>query len=79
LVDLGLIAGGLGMSSYGSSAKGNGAVYSGFGKSIALQGVFFLLFNNLMLAEHQSYSGRWYRLMDELRVTNNGIGFSHSF
>lgn len=78
-VDVVFIGAGLGLASYGQSAKSSADVYKGLGASMALQGVFLLLFNNVMLLEHGRNGYKWSRIMDELRVTNNGIGFVHTF
>ncbi len=83
LVNAGLdvlyIGAGVGLSAYAASAKSDKPVYTGFGKSLVVQGVFLLIFDNVMFAAHQSANSKWYRLMDELRITNNGVGFSHNF
>lgn len=78
-IDVIFIGAGFGLSAYGSSAKSSADVYTGFGKSLALQGVFLLLFDNIMLLEHNRNTNKWYRIMDELHFTNNRVGFNYSF
>jgi hypothetical protein len=73
------IATGVGLAEYGASAKSNADIFKGFGKSIAVQGVFLLLFDNVMFAAHQQSNGKWFQLMNEIRVSNAGIGFTHTF
>jgi len=83
LVNAGLdvlyIGAGVGLAAYSNSAKNNEPIYIGFGKSFVVQGVFLLLFDNVMFATHQSANSKWYRLMDEIRITNNGLGYSCTF
>jgi hypothetical protein len=55
------------------------AVWKGFGNSVALQGGFLLLFDGIMYASHQSKDRKWYRLMEGVCVTGNGIGYRYSF
>ena len=78
-IDIIYISAGFGLAAYGLSAKSSADVYTGFGKSLALQGVFLLLFDNIMLLEHGRNTNKWYRIMDELRFTHNGVGFNYSF
>jgi hypothetical protein len=78
-LDVLYIGAGVGLTALGQSAKNNESIYTGFGRSFVVQGVFLLLFDNVMFAAHESYNSKWYRLMDEIRITNNGVGFSHNF
>ena len=78
-LDILYIGAGAALAAYGSSAKTNQATYDGFGKSLVVQGVFLLLFDNLMFASHQRMNSKWYRLIDEVRFSSRGVGFSHSF
>ena len=73
------IATGVGLAEYSVNAKNDAAIYKGFGRSIALQGVFLLLFDNAMFAAHQRGNSKWLQLMNEIRVSNAGIGFIHTF
>ena len=78
-LDLLYIAVGVGLVELSATVKNNEAIYRGFGKSIALQGVFLLLFDNVMYAAHQRNNSKWYRIMNEINVSGTGIGFSHTF
>jgi hypothetical protein len=78
-LDVLYIGAGIGMYEYGASATTNGDMFKGFGRSFIIQGVFLLLFDDVMYASHMRYDTRWFRIMSEIRVTNNGIGFSHTF
>ena len=73
------IATGVGLTEYGSTAKNNADIFKGFGKSVAMQGVFLLLFDNVMFAAHQRSNSKWYQLMNEIRLSNAGVGFVHDF
>ena len=48
--------------------------WEGFGKSVAMQGVFLLFFDGVMYASHQSRDKHWYKLMEGICITGNGIG-----
>jgi len=78
-LDVLYIGAGIGLATYSKSAKSDAAIYSGFGKSLVVQGVFLLLFDNVMFASHASSNSKWYRLMDEIRISGNGVGFNHTF
>ena len=84
LINIGLdvvyIGGGVALNEYarGKSVSDHD-LYAGFGKSVAIQGIFLLLFDNMMFAAHQRYNSRWFTIMNELRFTGNSIGFSHTF
>jgi hypothetical protein len=78
-LDVVYIGTGVALNEYGKTATNDKAIYQGFGKSITVQGVFLLLFDNVMFASHLRYNSKWYLLMNELRFTGNGVGFVHSF
>ena len=78
-LDVLYIGTGIGLATYSKSAKSDKDIYSGFGKSLVVQGVFLLLFDNVMFASHASGNSKWYRLMNEIRISNAGVGFNHSF
>lgn len=83
LINIGLdvlyVGGGVALNEAGNSAKKNQNMLHGFGKSVAIQGVFLLLFDNVMFASHHRSNSKWYQLMSELSYTGNGIGFIHNF
>lgn len=78
-LDVLYIAGGVGLNEYGRGAGRDKAIFQGFGKSIAIQGIALLLFDNVMFAAHHRNNSKWYILMSDLRFTGNGIGFVHTF
>jgi len=78
-LDVVYIAAGVGMAKYSEGAKKDAALWSGFGKSIVIQGVFLLVFDNIMYTSHARYNSLWFRVMNEIHVSNNGIGINHSF
>ncbi len=49
--------------------------YRGYGRSIVVQGLFLLAFDNIMLASHIKYNSRWAVILNEMRFTGNGISF----
>ena len=77
-LDVLYIGTGVALNEYGQKAKNSQAIYTGFGKSIAIQGIFLLLFDDVMFAAHQRYNSKWYILMSDLRFTGNSIGFIHT-
>jgi len=77
-LDVVYIATGVGLAAYSTTAKNNVALFRGFGKSIALQGVFLLIFDNCMFAAHQRYNSKWFRLMNEIRVSNTSVAFNYT-
>ncbi len=78
-LDVLYIGAGVALNEYGNSTKHDAVIYNGFGKSIAIQGVFLLLFDNVMFAAHQRYNSRWFRLMNEIRFSGNSVGLVHTF
>lgn len=78
-LDVVYIGAGIALNEYGRDAKHDADIYSGFGKSVAVQGVFLLLFDNIMYAAHQRYNTRWLRIMSEIRFSGTSLGFIHTF
>jgi len=64
---------------HSNNVPSHAELWSGFGKSIAMQGAFLLFFDSIMYTSHQSRNKKWYRLMEGLCVTNNGIGLHYAF
>lgn len=54
------------------------ATCRGFGQGIALQGIFLLVFDGTMLTLHGSQNKKWYRLLEGVCVTGNGVGFRYT-
>lgn len=67
---------GTGLFEYAKNNKDNPALYTGFGRSIALQGITRLLLDNIIFSAHLRYNVRWLRLIDAMRFSDKGIGFS---
>lgn len=64
---------------YGDHTTNNAAMWRGFGKSLVVQGAFLFVFDNVMFASHQRRNSQWYRLVEGLCVTNNGLGLNYRF
>ena len=78
-LDVLYIAGGIALNEYGHSTTKDQAMYLGFGRSVAIQGIALLLFDNIMFASHHRKNSKWQILMYDIRFTGNGIGFVHNF
>jgi len=78
-LDIVYLGAGIGLVKYSEKTKNNPALFSGFGKSVAIQGAFLLLFDNIMYSSHAHYSPLWFRIMNEVRVSGNGAGIIHTF
>lgn len=78
-LDVVYMGAGIGLVKYSETTKNNPALFSGFGKSIALQGAFLLLFDNVMYSSHARYAPLWFRIMNEIHVSGNGVGIIHTF
>lgn len=70
---------GLFLWEHSNTVTNHSELWSGFGKSIALQGLFLLIFDSTMYASHQSKNKKWYRITEGLCITNNGIGLRYAF
>jgi hypothetical protein len=70
---------GVGFVKYADHPGANRDLFTGFGRSIVVQGVFLLLFDNVMYASQLKANHRWLRVMDEIRFTNTGVGFNYNF
>jgi hypothetical protein len=51
--------------------------WRGYGKSIAMQGVALLIFDGTMFAMHHKQNKKWYKLLQGVCVTGDGIGFKY--
>ncbi len=78
-LDLVYIAVGLGLTKYGETTNNNPAIFTGFGRSIVLQGAFLFLFDGFMYTSHTRYDSRWFRIMDEINLGSSTIGIRHNF
>ena len=70
---------GAGLTSYAQNNSAHAAMYKGFGRSIVVQGVALLAYDNFMFAAHQKYNHRWLQIIDEVRYTGYGFTFNHRF
>lgn len=77
-LDLGYIGTGLVLNAYADDFD-NPAMWHGFGKSIAMQGIALLLFDGTMYTLHKQRDKKWYKLVEGLCVTRNGVGFRYRF
>jgi len=64
---------------HGDHASSSPAMWRGFGKSLVVQGAFLFVFDNVMYASHQKRNSQWYRLVEGLCVTGNGVGLNYKF
>ncbi|MBS1773647.1 MAG: hypothetical protein JST82_12375 [Bacteroidetes bacterium] len=55
------------------------AMWHGFGKSIALQGIALLIFDGTMYTLHSRHNKQWYKLLQGVCVTGNGVGLNYNF
>lgn len=78
-VDVVCIGVGVGLAAGAPGAGKNRDVYSGFGKSMVIQGVIQLLSDNIIFSAQQLDNSKWFRIMDEIRFTNRSVGFVHTF
>ena len=56
----------------------NADLYRGFGKSLILQGAGLLLFDATMFTAHHHKDKRWYRALQGVCITGNGIGWRYA-
>jgi hypothetical protein len=73
-LDVLYIGAGIGLTAYGQNQKKDPAIYTGFGKSITVQGIFLLLFDNIMFSANQLDNSKWFRLMNEIRFSGKSVG-----
>jgi hypothetical protein len=55
------------------------AMWHGFGKSFMLQGAVLLLFDGTMYVLHSRQDKKWYKLLQGVVVTGNGVGYNYKF
>lgn len=70
---------GVALNEYGRTQTKDKPLFQGFGKSIAIQGIFLLLFDEVMYMSHMRQNSKWFQLMNELRFTGNSVGLVHQF
>jgi hypothetical protein len=57
---------------------GDADLYRGFGRSLILQGAGLLLFDATMFTAHHHKDKGWYRALQGLCITGNGIGWRYA-
>ncbi|OSZ79066.1 hypothetical protein CAP35_12690 [Chitinophagaceae bacterium IBVUCB1] len=77
-LDVIYIGSGMALASYADELD-NPARWRGYGKSIMMQGIFLVLFDGTMFALHQHQNKNWYKLLEGVCVTGNGVGFRYTF
>lgn len=76
--DVVCIAGGVLLSKNADNLP-NPQLMQGFGRSITIQGIGLLLFDNIMYGVQIENDSKWVRIMDEIRFTGGGVGFNYTF
>jgi hypothetical protein len=71
------IATGLYFTEHAKQGGEDAAMYRGFGNSLILQGLGLLAFDVVMFSAHQGKDKAWYRALEALSVTGNGIGWRY--
>lgn len=77
-LDVIYIGSGMALASYADELD-NPARWRGYGKSVMMQGVFLVIFDGTMYALHQHNNKQWYKLLQGVCVTGNGVGFNYRF
>lgn len=77
-LDIIYIGSGMALISYADDLD-NPARWRGYGKSVAMQGIFLLVFDGTMYALHQHNNKQWYKLLEGICVTGNGVGLNYTF
>lgn len=54
----------------------NPDMLKGFGTAIALQGFMLFVYDDLMLITHNRMTGRWARILDEVRFSGTGFNYT---
>lgn len=78
-VDLGCMATGAYLLSAAQKNAANRDMNLGYGRALLLQGLFLTALDNILLLSHNRYSDRWGRILDEVRVSGQGLSYVHTF
>lgn len=70
---------GVALTEIGRTSTNRKDMLSGFGRSVAIQGVFLLLFDNVMYASHARRNSKWRQLLDEIQITGSGASLMINF
>jgi hypothetical protein len=71
------ISAGLFLREHAKHSGNKAAMYRGFGKSLIFQGAGLLLFDAAMFAAHHKQDKAWYRALQGLSLTGDGIGWRY--
>lgn len=77
-LDVAYIATGVALDAYGDEFNDYELAH-GFGKAIAVQGAGLLIFDGLMYAMHSKQDKKWYKLLQGMVITGNGVGYLYKF
>lgn len=77
-LDIAYIGGGVALSAYADDLN-DSYRWRGYGRSVTMQGIFLLVFDGTMYALHQHNNKQWYKLLQGVCVTGNGVGFNYRF
>jgi hypothetical protein len=61
------------------NANTDAPIYRGYGRSLLLQGAGLLIFDISMFTAHAHSDKAWYRALQGLCVTGNGLSYSYAF
>lgn len=74
-LDVLYVSSGIYLQKHAKTVGTDAAVWRGFGKSVTMQGIFLLVFDGVMFSMHQHQDKKWYRVLNGICVTGNGVGF----
>ena len=77
-LDVAYIGSGVALSAYADDLNDSDR-WRGYGRSVTMQGIFLLVFDGTMYALHQHNNKQWYKLLQGVCVTGNGVGFNYRF
>ena len=73
------VGAGVALTEIGRTSTNKKDMLTGFGRSVAIQGVFLLLFDNVMYASHARRNSKWRQLLDEIQITGSGASLMINF
>jgi hypothetical protein len=76
-LDVLYISSGVYLQEYAKNVRTDADTWRGFGKSVTMQGIFLLVFDGVMFSMHQHQDRKWYRMLNGICVTGNGVGFRY--
>lgn len=78
-LDVAYIVGGFYMKEVGKNNENNGALWTGFGDAVILQGGFLLIFDLTMYLLHKRNGQALYGILNNFTLTSSGIGYRMRF